>query len=121
MRAFLGWSGDESFLDFGDDELAEISTETLRPLFGIQGVAERHWVQRWQEGMPQYMVDHTDLMDGLDRELEAYPGLLLCGSSYRGIGVPDCVRQGREAAERTRSYALSLSEPGTLETARVRP
>ena len=120
MRAFLGWSGDESFLDFGDDELAETATETLRPLFGIQGVAERRWVNRWQEGMPRYRVDHTDWMNGLDRELEGYPGLFLCGSSYKGIGVPDCVRQGREAAERTLSYTLNLSELGTLKTARVR-
>ena len=120
MRAFLGGSGDESFLDYGDEELAEIATETLRPLFGIQGDAERHWVQHWQEGMPQYKVDHTNWMDGLNREIEAYPGLFLCGSSYRGIGVPDCVRQGREAAERTLSYTLRQTEPETLETARVR-
>ena len=120
MRAFLGWSDDESFLDFGDEELAEIATDTFRPLFGIDGVAERHWVQRWQEGMPQYKVDHTEWLADLDSQLEEHSGLFLCGSSYRGIGVPDYVRQGREAAERTRSYTLNLSQPGTLETAQAR-
>jgi oxygen-dependent protoporphyrinogen oxidase len=28
------------------------------------------------------------------------PWLTLAGSPYNGIGIPDCVRQGREAAQR---------------------
>jgi protoporphyrinogen/coproporphyrinogen III oxidase len=26
------------------------------------------------------------------------PGLALAGNAYRGIGVPDCIRSGRDAA-----------------------
>ena len=56
--------------------------------------------------MPQYKVDHTEWLDGVERELAGHAGLFLCGASYRGIGVPDCVRQGRDAAERIHSFAL---------------
>jgi oxygen-dependent protoporphyrinogen oxidase len=31
------------------------------------------------------------------------PNLALAGSSYRGIAVPDCIRQGREAARKLSS------------------
>jgi oxygen-dependent protoporphyrinogen oxidase len=39
-------------------------------------------------------------MDELERTMADYPGLFLAGASYRGIGVPDCIRQAQETAER---------------------
>jgi protoporphyrinogen oxidase len=35
----------------------------------------------------------------MDEALKAHPGLHLIGSSYRGIGIGDCVRSGFEAAK----------------------
>lgn len=110
LRAFLGGSGDDAFLDRDDSELVEAATETLRPILGIKGSPERFWVHKWREGMPQYKVDHTEWMDGIERGLEPFPELFLCGSSYRGIGVPDCVRQGRDTVERIRAFARNRPE-----------
>ena len=103
LRAFLGRSKDDSFLEYGDPELVEVATGTLRPLLGIRGAPERAWVHRWADGMPQYRVDHTEWLDGVDQESAKYPDLFLCGASYRGIGVPDCIRQGRDTAARLRA------------------
>ena len=99
LRAFMR-SGDDASVGDSDAELVAAATEALRPLLGIRGEPERAWVRRWADGMPQYKVDHTEWLDSVDRELAAHPGLFLCGASYRGIGVPDCIRQGRDAAER---------------------
>ena len=99
LRAFLGSAKGRSFLEHSDEDLIAAATETLRPLLGIRGAPERAWVHRWAEGMPQYKVDHTEWLDGVERELAGHQGLFLCGASYRGIGVPDCVRQGRDTAE----------------------
>lgn len=110
LRAFLGESGDDSFMAHGDSRLVELATETLRPILGIRGAPERFWVNRWPAGMPQYSVDHSEWLEGLDGELSAFPDLFLCGSSYRGIGVPDCVRQGRDTAQSVHEYALQSAE-----------
>ena len=32
--------------------------------------------------------------------LAAIPGLYLAGNAYQGIGIPDCIRMGRAAAEK---------------------
>jgi protoporphyrinogen oxidase len=32
--------------------------------------------------------------------LSALPGLHLAGNAYGGIGIPDCVRSGKQAAEK---------------------
>ena len=109
LRAFLGWSGDDSFLDHSDFGLAKEATETLRPILGIQGAPERFWVHRWPRGMPQYGVEHTKWLERIDSELTPFPDLFLCGSSYRGIGVPDCIRQGKDTAHQVHEFALQTA------------
>jgi oxygen-dependent protoporphyrinogen oxidase len=49
--------------------------------------------------MPQYEVGHLETLGAAERGLGDLP-IFLVGSSYRGNGIPDCVRQGREAAQR---------------------
>jgi oxygen-dependent protoporphyrinogen oxidase len=36
----------------------------------------------------------------LDAAVSSYPGLVLTGASYRGVGIPDCIFDGAVAAER---------------------
>ena len=59
-------------------------------------------VFRWPESFPQAYVNHLDLVDGIEASLPA--GIFVAGSSYRGIGVPDCVRQGKITAVETINY-----------------
>ena len=50
--------------------------------------------------MAQYTVGHEDRVKGIEERLERVPGLYLAGNAYHGIGIPDCVRMGKETAER---------------------
>ncbi len=104
LRAFMRAEADAS-TGGSDADLIDAATEALRPLLGITGAPERTWVYRSADGLPQYKVDHTEWLESVDRELDAHPGLFLCGASYRGVGVPDCIRQGRDAAERVHAFA----------------
>jgi oxygen-dependent protoporphyrinogen oxidase len=45
-------------------------------------------------------MGHLERVSAIEAALERHPGLALAGASYRGLGIPDCIRQGREAAER---------------------
>jgi oxygen-dependent protoporphyrinogen oxidase len=55
-------------------------------------------VFRWQNGFPQAEVGHLELIDEIERHLPA--NIALAGSSYRGIAIPDCIRQGRIAVQK---------------------
>ncbi len=50
--------------------------------------------------MAQYTVGHGDRLESISKRLAEHPGLFLCGNAYQGIGIPDCVRSGRTAAEK---------------------
>ena len=54
---------------------------------------------RWMRSFPQYEPGHLDLVDRIERQLaEEAPNVLVTGAAFRGLGVPACIRQGREAA-----------------------
>jgi oxygen-dependent protoporphyrinogen oxidase len=48
--------------------------------------------------MPQYVLGHPERLARIDAALERHPGLALAGAAYRGVGIPDCIRSGEEAA-----------------------
>ena len=54
---------------------------------------------RWIKSNPQYNVGHARRLERLGSCLKGHPGLVLAGCSYGGVGLPDCVRSGRRAAE----------------------
>jgi oxygen-dependent protoporphyrinogen oxidase len=48
--------------------------------------------------MPQYDVGHMDRIGAIERAAAEIPRFALAGAAYRGVGIPDCVRSGEEAA-----------------------
>jgi protoporphyrinogen/coproporphyrinogen III oxidase len=55
-------------------------------------------IYRWKSAMAQYGVGHLERLELIERLCQQLPGLALAGNGYRGIGIPDCVRSGRDAA-----------------------
>ena len=49
--------------------------------------------------MPQYVLGHTGRLARIEAALDEHPGLAVAGAAYRGVGIPDCIRSGEEAAE----------------------
>ncbi len=118
LRAFLRAEGEAS-TERSDEDLIEKAREAMRPLLGIGGPLVRAWVHRWADGLPQYRVDHTDWLASVESEVAVHPGLFLSGASYRGIGVPDCIRQGRDAAAHVHAFALRGAAQDAAQTANV--
>ena len=67
---------------------------------GIEAVPVFHSIARWPNAMAQYTVGHQQRVERVEAILQTLPGLHLAGNAYRGIGIPDCVKTGKEAAER---------------------
>jgi oxygen-dependent protoporphyrinogen oxidase len=99
-RAPAGTTIARCFLS-GEDEpdIAGIHRE-LQELTGIRAEPRFHRVFHWPRAMAQYRVGHAQLTSEIARLVAAVPGLYLAGNAYSGIGIPDCVRTGKQAAER---------------------
>jgi oxygen-dependent protoporphyrinogen oxidase len=71
----------------------------LKEILGIEAAPERTQVSRWRRAMAQYAVGHQARVKRVAERVAALPGLKLAGNAYDGIGIPDCIRLGRQAAK----------------------
>jgi oxygen-dependent protoporphyrinogen oxidase len=100
VRCFLGGARDEQILEASEEEILEIVRGELRQIIGVALNAEPLFarVYKWKSAMAQYSVGHLERLQRIDSLRQKLPGLALAGNGYNGIGVPDCVRSGAEAA-----------------------
>jgi oxygen-dependent protoporphyrinogen oxidase len=57
-------------------------------------------VTRWPDALPQFRPGHLRRVAGWRRAMtDVSPGLTATGAGFEGLGIPACVRQGRETAK----------------------
>jgi protoporphyrinogen/coproporphyrinogen III oxidase len=98
VRAFFGGAAAERLLRCGNDETAAVARLELARLLGPMPEPQVTVVRRWPRSLPQYAVGHLERMAELDARVSALSGLWLLGNGYRGVGIPDLVRDARNAA-----------------------
>jgi protoporphyrinogen/coproporphyrinogen III oxidase len=107
IRCFMGGTQAEASLGLSDEQVVIIVRDELSKILGILIEPRASKVYRWKNAMAQYHVGHLERLERVERLLEALPGLALAGNGYRGIGIPDCIRSGQQAAEKVTSDATS--------------
>ncbi len=107
LRCYLGAAGREAVVDRDDAALVALARSDLRTTMGIEVTPAFTTVTRWMKAMPQYPPGHLDRLEAIEAGMRALPGIALAGAGYRGIGIPDCIRQGTEAAGRLIEWLAS--------------
>ena len=70
----------------------------LRDLLRIKGDPVFTRTDLWTDALPQYTLGHLNRLAAIESRLPH--GVHLAGTSYRGVGIPDALEQGRETARR---------------------
>ncbi len=96
LRVFFGGSRTPEMMGVADEELLSVVQAELADIMGVQATPVFHRIYRWDRSNPQYDVGHLDRVAAIQEKLP--DGLMVTGSPYGGVGVPDCVRQARETA-----------------------
>jgi oxygen-dependent protoporphyrinogen oxidase len=114
LRTFVGGGRDPRAFELSDGEIIARSVGALHPLLGITGEPELARVYRWERASAQHEVGHIARLGTIERVLSHHPGLFVTGSGFRGVGIPDCVADGRATAAQavqwlTRSSAQSAA------------
>jgi len=100
LRCFFGGAGNDAVLSESDESLIATAREELRTILGLTAAPVYTGVYRWPRSMAQYIVGHGARLKEIEAHASAVPGLHLAGNAYTGIGIPDCIRMGRQAAAR---------------------
>ena len=98
LRAYFGGATADELMTHADDVIAAVAEEELAKVLGPLPPATVTVVRRWPAGLPQYHVGHDERMAELQTRMDAIGGLHLLGNGYRGVGLPDLIRDARGAA-----------------------
>ena len=98
VRCYLGGMGREGILGLSDQEIIKRVKGELGRMTGLVADPSYVAVNRWDRAMPQYTLGHLARVEAVQRSLAPFQGLHLVGAAYRGVGIPDCIRDGTEAA-----------------------
>ena len=98
LRCFIGGAQADEVWQLSDGEVVGLVREDLKEILRLRAEPLFARVYKWKAAMAQYGVGHLDRLERIEHLRRQLPGLALAGNGYRGIGVPDCIRSGSEAA-----------------------
>ncbi len=100
VRAFVGGAGRDQDAEGAITRLESRVRADIEKTLGLKGAQPlAQLTTRWIRANPQYEVGHARRLDRIGSCLKGHQGLVLAGASYGGVGLPDCVRSGKRAAE----------------------
>ena len=109
LRVFVGGAKHPELVDLPDEELKRLVHAELRDLLQVNGEPEMCRISRYRGAMPQYHVGHLERVAAIEATAARCLGLELAGNAYHGVGIPDCIHSGQQAADRLWQHCLTLT------------
>ena len=111
IRGFYGSHLAHQLASASDDTIAAHALKDLSRLLGPLPAPAFTIVRRWPQSLPQYAVGHLERMAELDTLVSQHPGLTLIGNAYKGVGLPDLIREARTAAVEATTAKATTTAP----------
>ena len=108
LRAYVGGAGSrgEAYFSRSESEIVESVLRELHELLGVKGDPRLTLVHKHPNSMAQYHLGHLDLVAEIQAQARKLPGFALAGNAYHGIGIPDCINSGEQAASQLLEQGL---------------
>ncbi len=103
VRAHIGRVGEQDPTQYDDAHLVQMVQRELHHTLGVTAAPTIARVYRWPNAIPQYEIGHQARVARIRARVATLPGLAVAGATYRGVGIPDCISSGDEAADAIRS------------------
>ncbi len=100
LRTMVGGAHHPDSVDRSDADLLAIVKRDVFDVLGVSGNAKFIRILRHRRAIPQYGLDHADLLAAAIAAERAHPCLYFTGSALRGVAMIDCVADARRVADR---------------------
>lgn len=99
LRTFVGGAMQPEEFNRSDEQIRATVLAELRSIFGVRKEPDFAVLARYPRSMPQFHVGHLQRVAGLRDQVRRLSHLELAGNYLDGVGVPDSIQSGEEAAE----------------------
>ncbi|MDR1958848.1 MAG: protoporphyrinogen oxidase [Planctomycetaceae bacterium] len=99
IRIFAGGARAPEMATMPDEELLPILRREMNRNLHIQGEPEYQVVAHWPRTMPQYHLGHLELVQEIESQVASISDVAVAGNSFHGVGIPNCIHSGQQAAE----------------------
>jgi protoporphyrinogen/coproporphyrinogen III oxidase len=100
LQIMIGGAHDLRAIELNNEDLIDQALREANPVLGIKGRPVMAKVIRHSNGIPQYNLGHKDRINEIQARVQNIENLYLAGNGYLGISTNDCIRHGRELAEK---------------------
>jgi protoporphyrinogen/coproporphyrinogen III oxidase len=91
----------EDIQNMRETELLGMALNDIKKSLGITAKPIANQISNWSDNMPNYLITHPQTVKAIEDRLEStYPGIMIAGSSYYGVGIPDCIENGESIARK---------------------
>ncbi|WP_121613180.1 protoporphyrinogen oxidase [Mesobacillus foraminis] len=83
------------------EQLLQVALGDIEKSMGIKARPLVSEITNWSDQMPNYLISHPKIVKEMENRLAAaFPQIYLAGSSYYGVGIPDCIESGKRTSEK---------------------
>ena len=97
-------ASDPGAVSLSDDDLVQPAISDVSRVLGIATAPRLARIYRWLNAGAQHTVGHLDRIARLEERLRAHPGIVVAGSGFRSIGIPDCIADARATASAAAAF-----------------
>jgi len=98
LRVLLGGADHPEAVGFSDEKVLDLALSNLKQVLGLREKPEWVRIFRYERAIPQYTIGHLEKLRKIDEILGRFPGFVLSGNAYRGIGINDCIEESKRLA-----------------------
>ena len=96
FTVLVGGERQKHLCEMSPIKLKELILKELEDLLGHKGETVIYNHYRWVKGIPQFNLDHSDLLNAIENFKNSHSNFHLVGNYFNGVSVSDCIQKSRE-------------------------
>ena len=92
----MGGERQKHLCEMSPIKLKELILKELEDLLCHKGDTVIYNHYRWVKGIPQFNLDHSDLLNAIENFKNSHSNFHLVGNYFNGVSVSDCILKSRE-------------------------
>lgn len=100
IRVFSGGARNPEVAELSEEEIQRLLLEKMTPCLKIHAKPVLTSISRWVNTMPQLHLGHLERIAAFEKELLQFSTLAVAGNAFTGVGIPQCIHSGEEAAKK---------------------